>query len=63
MKAKGNQPYHSREVDVFYSASQIAGRRPNLQSAARNPKPYGPMTRAGYSSKNPSRMRNGKPGA
>lgn len=59
-----NQPDHPRQVRMFYSDGQITGRRPTHQAANKKPAPAsGPLTRKGYSSKYPNRMRNGKPGA
>ena len=68
-----NQPSRKTQISVFYSDQQIQGRRPVIggqmpQSENVNsydtPRANSPaMTRPGYSSKYPNRMRNGKPGA
>lgn len=66
-----NQPSRKTQIGKFYSDNQIQGRRPSIGSMPNeneNVNSYDvprvpPATRAGYSSKYPNRMRNGKPGA
>ena len=71
MKAKGDQPDHSRQVDAFYSDSQIQGRRPGagkgIMRNSENVNAYdtpanGRLVRKGYSSAYPNRSHDGKRG-
>ena len=68
-----NQPSRPTQIKVFYSDQQIQGRRPVIGGSmpdAENVNSYDTpsagspaMTRKGYKSDYPNRMRNGKPGA